>query len=507
MLVKKSIVERWYQTDSWVYKNFAYLFQNPLWNKRVPQGFSVCPYFWLNLFSLLIFRPFFVAPIKYIFIPFIKLLGKPAEAVDRGLYNVLQKIGIGPDSYHPAAGIMVSLLTLIATTAILGLLAIFGHWVYNFYPNFTSTSLGMFTFWSIASFIGLWVGLFIHKIVTDTECKTYAYLYVWAALFVLGMFIFIPSELFAGVSVVIGAIGEFFAMCGSGIWASLKFVGHWGWVGISLLFTWTPVDALYVPWWAYLVGATLLMWGLAAVLDRIELSQFNEHRTETTEEFWERNKDSWISLFTRTIVSNDFWLNGELFSNNDYDGYFDTRYENKACHAYRHMLYRKAVELLLADKLDELKKMYPLVRKDEWAKYIKDHEGDLTDRVNSLASILDSSVVLPQINFASGDFHAAIRKARNLPEIKKSIDDLAAEYEKTATEKRERVIAKKTSAAAILCKRTTAAISEAAKSVGRGIGWMCAQVGTFAVYMWMLAKAKKQGACPYFRFTDPTEKK
>lgn len=45
MLIKKSIVEQWYQRDSWVYKNFSYLFSNPLWTNPIPNGFSVCPYF------------------------------------------------------------------------------------------------------------------------------------------------------------------------------------------------------------------------------------------------------------------------------------------------------------------------------------------------------------------------------------------------------------------------------------------------------------------------------
>jgi hypothetical protein len=57
MLVPENIVKKWYLTDSWVYKNFAYLFQNPLWNKRIPQGRSVCPYFWSALFSLLVLHP------------------------------------------------------------------------------------------------------------------------------------------------------------------------------------------------------------------------------------------------------------------------------------------------------------------------------------------------------------------------------------------------------------------------------------------------------------------
>ena len=87
MLVKRSIVEKWYQRDSWVYKQFSCLFSNPLWNKKIPNGFSVCPYFWLSLFSFFIFHPFFVAPIQYIIIPIIKGIGAPAKAVDKWLFN------------------------------------------------------------------------------------------------------------------------------------------------------------------------------------------------------------------------------------------------------------------------------------------------------------------------------------------------------------------------------------------------------------------------------------
>jgi hypothetical protein len=38
------------------------------------------------------------------------------------------------------------------------------------------------------------------------------------------------------------------------------------------------------------------------------------------------------------------------------------------------------------------------------------------------------------------------------------------------------------------------------------ICWVFSNIGTFLAYMWMLIKAKKQGACPYFRFTDPSTK-
>lgn len=59
-LVPLDRIKRWYKTDSIVYRNFAYLFKNPLWTRNVPQGMAVCPYWWSSVFCLLVFRPLFV---------------------------------------------------------------------------------------------------------------------------------------------------------------------------------------------------------------------------------------------------------------------------------------------------------------------------------------------------------------------------------------------------------------------------------------------------------------
>ena len=96
MLVKQSIVEKWYQRDSWVYKNFAYLFQNPLWNKAIPGGFSVCPYFWLNLFSFFIFAP-----------PMAKLAGW-FQATDHPSYLPLLSVLTGLAAFSAVAGLVVA---------------------------------------------------------------------------------------------------------------------------------------------------------------------------------------------------------------------------------------------------------------------------------------------------------------------------------------------------------------------------------------------------------------
>ncbi len=56
-LVPSNIVSAWYARSSWVYQNFAFLFVNPLWTTKVPNGFSLCPFFWFAMFSFIVFRP------------------------------------------------------------------------------------------------------------------------------------------------------------------------------------------------------------------------------------------------------------------------------------------------------------------------------------------------------------------------------------------------------------------------------------------------------------------
>jgi len=155
MLVKRSIVEKWYQRDSWVYRNFSYLFSNPLWDKRIPQGFTVCPYFWMSMFSLLIFRPFFVAPIKYIVLPIINALGKPAHALDEAVFNAVKSfkfLGIDKD-YFKGGGFMLAILGLLLTAALTFIGWAFVGCAIKIHAALSTTNLGVFTFYSMLSFV------------------------------------------------------------------------------------------------------------------------------------------------------------------------------------------------------------------------------------------------------------------------------------------------------------------------------------------------------------------
>jgi hypothetical protein len=89
MLVSEKIVNRWYQKDHFIYQNFAYLYKNPLWDKEIPNGFSVCPYFWSAMLLSPIFRTMLVWPIIYLIKPMLKITG--ISYLDKFIINKLVK--------------------------------------------------------------------------------------------------------------------------------------------------------------------------------------------------------------------------------------------------------------------------------------------------------------------------------------------------------------------------------------------------------------------------------
>src|SRR5262245_39921449 len=112
MLVSENVVRQWYLKDSWVYKNFSYLFQNPLWTKDIPKGFSVCPYFWLSLLSFFILRPLVLMLTCVIGPLFLTLFGRPFMGFDRWVQRWMRRIFVGDSKAtdHDAPGIGVLFL-------------------------------------------------------------------------------------------------------------------------------------------------------------------------------------------------------------------------------------------------------------------------------------------------------------------------------------------------------------------------------------------------------------
>lgn len=495
MLVKKSIVEKWYQTDSWVYKNFAYLFKNPLWDNNIPRGFSVCPYFWMNMFSLIIFRPFVVFPMNYFILPLIKWIGWPAVKLDKFLGKLFRL-----DPEHKGGGIGVAFVGLLLLSAV-GLSGYqIARMIVKFYPYMTSTSFGMFTFWSITSFISLWGIIGLHKAITKTECKTISYLWVWLAAFIVSCFVFIRPEFILALSSMWDGISSATVDVCGWIWIGLKYAG-WGlWKGVSF----TPFPAFYIPWWVYLFTGAAGVWLMDVICIRLESNRRKEFRAQVSENFWYRNRNSWLNLFANTLTQGKCWREGWMFIDNDENigEKMPTKYFARACSFYRDSIYKKAFEILLGDKLNELQKYYPILNQDKWKKLEK-YEV-FGDRFTCLPEALDGKY--PEFNINKEDFKKAVYAALETPDMREYIERYAAQFERDSMKRRERITAKKTTWSHRMCLLVTGAISNGVKRTGGGIATGGVQVGTFFVYLWMLVKAKKQGACPYFRFTDPQNK-
>lgn len=504
MLVKQSIVEKWYQRDSWVYKNFAFLFQNPLWTKDIPNGFSVCPYFWLNLFSFFIFRPFFVAPIKYLILPLIRAIGKPAHVIDEWCYNQLQKIGIGPFSYCSGFGIVGSTLLVMGVVGIIVLTSLLGYKTYQYYNSLDGVWTSLYWFWTAASLVPLSIGMIVHKITGTSECKPGYYFVGWLALFVVSLFVFIPHQTLYALYVAFFAtthgIGHFIAVCWNGAIYGLGIALSSIWAVFKTVFSWKPWTMLMLPWWGFILAITIVGWLGDKVLTWWDNRIVQSLRQKNPDQLYVRYRHAWLDLFVRITLQHKRWKNGEIF-----DEKFDT-YTSKAVNAMKYELIRRTFEEMWKTELDILQKDYPLIQEVGW-KAMANADGT-NERFMYLKAFLENP--LSADKFPRMEVENLIAALRTVALQDKEVKRLAEQYRADAKWRKKHKEAKKTSWTHVTCIKVTHAIADTSKAIvcgtGRGICWVFSNIGTFLAYMWMLIKAKKHGVCPYFRFTNPTTK-
>ncbi len=242
-LVPDNVVSDWYSRQSLVFRNFAYLFQNPLWQRPVPQGFSLCPYWWSAVFSLLVFRP-----LVYL------TLGVSGLVKVCGLTKAIRFT----DSFASRfiGGCDVPVMPTIAGLCVLTMVSILvlgiGLAVYAYYTA------------GILSMLFLPVLLTATFLITDNyarehrydpnRCKVEVYTRIIAVLCVglsallhpaatYTAFISWPAELVASIWFVI-------TYCGGCVWDWVAGAARWSW---SIL-----------PW-VLLYGGILALWGWVAL--------------------------------------------------------------------------------------------------------------------------------------------------------------------------------------------------------------------------------------------------
>jgi hypothetical protein len=494
MLVKKEIVEKWYLRDSWVYRNFSYLFVNPLWEKRIPKGFTVCPYFWMSMFSLLIFRPFIVAPLKYIVLPIINAIGKPAHMVDKFMFNIAKSLLRSKADYFKGGGFAMAIAgLLIAAVACIGGCVVIDYAI-KAHAALTTTNLGVFTFYSMLSFAVLFSIICIHKLFTKTECKTMYYLVVWAVLFAISAFVFVPTESIAIGGNIASAIGHIFvgiAACG---WKLISTVSIFLWTWTKFIFMWKPVDSFVLPWWGYFVGLTVIGWLFDKISCYYDAKQTEYIRKTHPEQIFAAYRSAWIENFVNLMMMNSQWKNGGAWEDEITSG--DCCIINAASQ-FKMTLLRDTFETYWKKELDQLQTDYPTFPKELFEE-VKSDNFHTDNRFH----LVRKKMVEKYPNFPVMDVDNFIKVF--VKEIGKSVavQNLARFYHEQEAAAIAKAAAKKNSWSHVTCLKVTGNIANTVKSVGRGLKTACVQTGTFFAYLWVLIKAKKQGACPYFQFTD-----
>lgn len=492
MLIKKSIVEKWYQTDSWVYKNFAYLFQNPLWTKRVPNGFSVCPYFWMNMFSLLVFRPFIVFPIQYFLLPIMRFIGKPARVVDEGIFKLLTRLLNGNGTYVPAMGLLGGIVFLFLIALALAVILVTGIKTYDFYNYLTLTHAGTFVFWSMASFASLFGVIAIHKGITKTSCKTMYYLFVWLVLFIPAAGLIVPAESGGLITDVAGSVGHILAQVGLAIWYGLVVAATWAWLGIKVLVTWKPIEVFMLPWWGYFILLGVIGWIVSKSTVYVEERNINTLREENPAELYAKFRATWLEIMVRIVMVGKKWKSGEVFHD-----HFDN-YTADALMTFSPKCLRDSIEQLCSKELDELQKHYPMLKEGVWEQIAKPEQGTESRFEMYKYGLVDGSDVFPIVNI-----NTLIMALRSVVAKDINVKLLADAYREKDAKQQAKKAAKNTSWGHVTCLKFTTGIADTVHNVGRGLKTIGSNTVTFTAYMWMLAKAKKQGACPYFKFAAP----
>lgn len=213
MLVKESRVKQWYRPSHPIYKNFAYLFKNELWDNPVPKGFTVCPYFWMSMASLLLFRPF-VMLFLFCIKPILAALGGAVGGIDRWIQQRLFIFdGRRDEKFAPGFPVFVALffavLAVIGAAAALAAIGLVGALASATVTH--GTPKENYALWSVLTLAGTALAVGIHKCKTKGKkdaCRSQVWLVVWLALFIIASLCVIPNELW---------------WCASGLWWLLSW--------------------------------------------------------------------------------------------------------------------------------------------------------------------------------------------------------------------------------------------------------------------------------------------
>lgn len=497
MLIKRSIVENWYQRDSWVYKNFAYLFQNSIWNKDIPRGFSVCPYFWLSLFSLVIFRPFILAPIKYVFKPLVRLLGRFGLILDSWFFDLLKMVGVvskhaGVVSNYSdprsGTGVMFFVAVLIGSF-VLGYGGLYTYKVASsIYANITGSFEGRWAFWWLISFIPITIGLIIHKSVTKTDCKTFNYLWLLFALFFISSAIMIPGAMLTSIWLSISLVIQFFSTVAIGVWVGIVLISKFLWTYIVIAILWNPFSFLTGPILVYIFGITAVAFIITKIFEHFFITHLENIKIHQPETFQEKCRNSWVNLLLSVLNISKYYNSNSAFTENRSLGTI-SRHKLRAILEFKHDIFVEAVFRYWSNQLKTWQNEFPNRLDLNWKEMLKIENSDERFTWLFISLKIEGRAFMPDA------FDQTLADVISSSHLTPLINERTAELEHWEASYKKRK-------SYLWCQLITNSISSVVHCIWEGIQTLCKNVATFVAYLWILIKAKKQGACPYMVFKD-----
>lgn len=460
MLVSEETVLKWYHSDHFIYKNFAFLFSNGLYQNDVPKGFSVCPFFWMSMFSLFLYRPI-LYPILWTTTKLIQkfaIIGR-ADAYLRRIWN-FQNGSVSP--------LLVILGVIFGCGLLLwGSIILFGAYVTSMY---FSLPIYHVLIWNTLFGLCLTAGCAIwddkHPY---SKCQPKYYIWTWALLTVIGLASFMPNEL---LHVCIGTI--------KGI---LGFIG-WGLSKIGYFISWCFSGAHNTV----TSNGVLLSWMVPAMLVYGGVVYYIDSKIKKNPKFRKNYKDDYIYNIAKSIedyhdMSYEFrHLIGIDWNNGDGNNFIGN---------YNFEIVSRFVELICKDELEENKYIKP--------QYKYNSNNSLRDNLSS---------ILPNI---TNDKINSIYDIHNHGDVFKSeweqigkeysyLKDVYEKYLERLEKKNEQKYARRNSMMK-LCASITGFLAKMFSPIKS----LFINIGVFFAFIWVLIVAKKKKACPYFQFIQVDE--
>jgi len=565
-LAPQTWINEWFQDDSWVYKGFAYWFQNPFWHKRVPSGFSLCPYFWMAIFSWMIFKP--MTPVFMVAGFIFKLIGKfTMMLLERTIVPLIAGTGDYLGSHEnlrivaSAFGNFIKgcFMLLLACIALL-LLAVLGYNLINFYiTNIYSNSALRLASYLLFSGLVVCIPCLIYMAKNrykSDKCKVEVYMMLWLASAIACGFIFeteLCTSIVVGTASVIYSIVAFIVtwICKAVVWVALLIweVLSWGGKLIALLaialVSSVVIGIPLLVWFCFIIFACNMVWKLldtmekkAAILavntkvDAFDWRNFlysvlmkNERALSTIREsIRQYHKDNGLAIphSGNMIMIEDNICRGiisdVIYGNKVKIPKFMLKYTKAQFKEIRE-LYTKHAKREGVDSLGNIRhvlKWYQIYDEDQSSKLEQDFEKFIAHLYEHL-DLVDDSVDKKMKYQAFRTLYNDQYSTRFTMGVKSENEKIEKKEEKSKS--MDKLFDNLNSK----CKFVTGLfmpIINATKIVligifwrwsirafGLGIWWVFKNIGILCAYMWKVGKGRKQGVCPYMMFTSAEKSK